>query len=1009
MQGEDQHTYQYLKLSLLFSIAAGIVFLLGILSWITHLPTFSPISFPWESMKPISAVCGFGLVILNIVQTRPGRKVAVLRFFPAIVIFFAVVSFAEWALGSGVSIGDYLFVTSGNNQENHPGRISASSSILFLITAIALLFQNTETKKVLQTQYTALLSAYGCFFLLLGSFFGADAMSLPNGVFFASTQCVIGIALLSVAILLRTNSVGIIRLFRHKSDSVRINLRLLLQTVGLLLAISWIRFKGEDVGWYDSRVGLPIMITVFIAVLVIVISRSARRILAMETTNASLVQRLESQNAQLELILTRTNDGIYALNNDLVITYANPIALGTVRKPVDEVVGFHVSTLFADPNVAAEYLKIFQRALDTQENIHSTYHNQQYNRWFTNTIFPSPEGITIFYKEVTEQKLAEIEVHQAKDHFQSLVENLNDIVIRVSPEGELSYISPGGSVHSEQIRTGLSEWLVNFLSPQNSFNRAHHAGGSISGKKAFNQVECSITSEDGATFFEVRYTPEYDAAGVHTSFMAICRDISETIKVREEKDRLNSIIHNASAMVCQADQNLLLSYINPAGRQMVGLDNDGTADDIHLSTLWSNTDVFEKIALPHALQHGTWTGESTLFNSEGNETPVMMIIIVHRDKSAQLAYLSLLAYDLSEIKKTEFALKESEKRWQFAVDGSSLGLWDWNINTNSVFYSRQWKEMLGYTEQEIGTDPNEFETRLHPDDKATVMNKLNEYFQGVQPRYDCVHRLQRKDGSYMYIRGRGMITDFNSDGSPARMIGTQSDVTLKYRQAEMLEKSKNELRSLAVHLQNIREEERLNLATIMQEEVGQQLSSLKMDFSNFEKPEQLSPKEIANKFNKAQRTLDLTIQLVRNISTDLRPSIIEDLGLVASLQSLTQDFKLRFDIRIRFSSIFENVETSPVTALCFYRVYQEALSNIARHSLATKVAVRLTISEEGELILAVRDDGVGFATGSQNSDRSFGLMEVRERMLMINGEMDIISSPGQGTLLLVKAPMTRDT
>jgi signal transduction histidine kinase len=237
------------------------------------------------------------------------------------------------------------------------------------------------------------------------------------------------------------------------------------------------------------------------------------------------------------------------------------------------------------------------------------------------------------------------------------------------------------------------------------------------------------------------------------------------------------------------------------------------------------------------------------------------------------------------------------------------------------------------------------------------------------------------------------------------MIGTHSDVTHEHKQAEMLRRSKEELRSLASHLQNLREEERLNVSRMMQEDVSQQLSSLKMTFSSFDSADRLPAADVKNKVTKAQLTLENAITVLKQISTELRPTIIEDLGLVASLHALTAEFRSRFNIRIRFSSLIDNLETSGKVALCIYRVYQEALSNIAHHSGASMVAVRLTITDDGRLALAIKDNGVGFDVADREFQQNFGLVEVRERMLMIDGDMEIHSAPGTGTILKVSAPM----
>ncbi len=134
----------------------------------------------------------------------------------------------------------------------------------------------------------------------------------------------------------------------------------------------------------------------------------------------------------------------------------------------------------------------------------------------------------------------------------------------------------------------------------------------------------------------------------------------------------------------------------------------------------------------------------------------------------------------SERKKllaTQKSLKESELRWQFAVDGSELGLWDWNISTNEVFFSKQWKRMLGFEDHEISGSLEEWEKRVHPDDLDNVFKDINKHFDGKSKIYENEHRVLCKDGRYKWILDRGKIVSFTDKNKPLRMIGTHTDIT----------------------------------------------------------------------------------------------------------------------------------------------------------------------------------------------------------------------------------------
>ena len=129
--------------------------------------------------------------------------------------------------------------------------------------------------------------------------------------------------------------------------------------------------------------------------------------------------------------------------------------------------------------------------------------------------------------------------------------------------------------------------------------------------------------------------------------------------------------------------------------------------------------------------------------------------------------------------RAEAALRDSEYRWKFAVEGAGDGLWDWNVPTGKVLYSKRWKEMLGFAEEEIGDGLVEWEQRVHPDDHAHVMPKVDAHLKGETPLYVSEHRVRCKDGSWKWILDRGLVVSRNSDGMPLRMIGTHSDITAR--------------------------------------------------------------------------------------------------------------------------------------------------------------------------------------------------------------------------------------
>ncbi len=148
-----------------------------------------------------------------------------------------------------------------------------------------------------------------------------------------------------------------------------------------------------------------------------------------------------------------------------------------------------------------------------------------------------------------------------------------------------------------------------------------------------------------------------------------------------------------------------------------------------------------------------------------------------RDKDGSMYRVVGATIDISGRKMVEKALRESEARWHFALEGSRQGVWDWNARENTVYFSHQWKSMLGYEDDEIGNTLEEWSGRIHPDDIDRCYAELEEHFQGRQSYYESEHRVRCKDGSYKWILDRGKVIEWMPDGKPLRVIGTHTDIT----------------------------------------------------------------------------------------------------------------------------------------------------------------------------------------------------------------------------------------
>jgi PAS domain S-box-containing protein len=221
-----------------------------------------------------------------------------------------------------------------------------------------------------------------------------------------------------------------------------------------------------------------------------------------------------------------------------------------------------------------------------------------------------------------------------------------------------------------------------------------------------------------------------------------------------------------------------------------------------------------------------------------------------------------------------------------------------------------------------------------------------------------------------------------------------------------LENSRAQLLLLAQHEQTRREEDRARMAREIHDELGQALTGLKMDLAWLQKHTRPKQKDLLQKFRDMSDLVDTTIQDVRRIATELRPGMLDDLGLVPAMEWQLQEFQKRSGIRCRFTSDLEEVALDAEETTVLFRILQETLTNVARHASATRVEVSLD-EEQGYVRLQVRDNGRGITAGEVEGSRSFGLLGMRERVLLRSGDFSIQGTPGQGTTVVIKLPRSK--
>jgi PAS domain S-box-containing protein len=253
-------------------------------------------------------------------------------------------------------------------------------------------------------------------------------------------------------------------------------------------------------------------------------------------------------------------------------------------------------------------------------------------------------------------------------------------------------------------------------------------------------------------------------------------------------------------LIWRPDPGWPLEYVSPNCEALFGYPaSDMTAPGFLYTGLLHPED------LPHAAEEvrrhldaatPTWEQRYRILRPDGQVRWVYDFTTVERDARGELLHLRGYVLDQTNQVLSEQALRESELRWQFALEGAGDGLWDWNALTNKVFFSKHWKTMLGYAEHEIGDSLHEWDSRIHPEDRERCFADLERHFSGETEYYQNEHRMRCKDGSYRWILDRGKTIQWSAEGKPLRVIGTHTDISARKATEEALREAELRYRTL---------------------------------------------------------------------------------------------------------------------------------------------------------------------------------------------------------------------
>lgn len=348
------------------------------------------------------------------------------------------------------------------------------------------------------------------------------------------------------------------------------------------------------------------------------------------------------------------------------------------------------------------------------------------------------------------------------------------------------------------------------------------------------------------------------------------------------------------------------------------------------------------------------------------------------------------------------ALLESGERLQGTVDSAMDAIVTIDSEQRVILFNPAAEKMFGCAAQHaIGQPVDHFlPERYRAAHRGHIEGFANAATRSrmMAPHMEVVGR--RSDGEEFPIEGTISRVTWNGE---LLFTAILRDVTERKRTESELRDSNRQLRELSGALQDVREKERTRIARELHDELGQQLTGLKMDLSWLAKRMDHEQADLAVKVDDMKRHIDVAVGSVRRIATELRPTLLDDLGLAAAIEWLAADFSRRSGIAVAVDLAAQDDAQSDPLVSSLFRIVQESLTNVARHAEATQVWIAL-MRAGPEIHLIIADNGKGAVAGTAQDGGGHGLIGIRERAIMLGGRASFSMSPGAGTTIVVTVP-----
>jgi PAS domain S-box-containing protein len=834
-----------------------------------------------------------------------------------------------------------------------------------------------------------------------------------------------------------------------------------------------------------------------------------------------------ANNFYFKEILERISDAFVALDSKWCYTYMNKKAGEIFNRDPHAMIGRHIWTEFPE-GIGQPFYKAYYKAMEQQEYIYLEEYYEPYDSWFENHIYPTTEGLSIFFRDITVKKKAEEALTKSERRYHTLTETSPVGIFHTDTQGYTTYVNTrwtqiSGMSHKEALGNG-------WLNAVHKNDREHLIKGWQEATKSadISMSEYRFVHPDGTIVWVMgQATPERNFEHQIIGYVGTTTDITERKKAEEEIAKIHreneTVLNRISDAVVSIDNEWRYTFLNdaalsthPLGRartlgkviwdvhpEMKGTEfwdkyhyameskesveiesyyepmdtwfsakvypsHDGitiiykniTARKKAEEALNQNRIFIESIinASPDIIYIYDIEERRNIYVNEGIQRNLnytdfeikqmgdqLLPILMHPEDFEYYRYYIFPKYSTAKDKEIivhEFRMRDKNGEWHWLYCKESIFLRDPDGNPKQIFgitsditerkkiedeiskekllsdsiinslpgifylydddgkflrWNKNFETITGYTSKEIQS--------MHPldffcdEEKPLLKQKITEVFnEGVADVEACLFTRNEEKIDYYF---NGWRIEYEGKSC---LIGVGIDISGRKQAEEEIKQATSQLRKLTTHLQNIRDEERKRIGREIHDELGQQLTAIKMDVAWINKKTHEESPLIKTKLKNIINLLDSSNLSVRKILHELRADILDSQGLKNALEWQAKQFFYQTGIPIVFDCSEISTELNEPTSNCIFRVFQEALTNITKYAEPKKVVSSLR-AEDNRITFKIEDDGKGFDVLLLRNTESFGILGMKERVNSLNGNFNLTSSPGKGTKIIITLPV----